>query len=325
MAFSITTPIYYVNSDPHLGHAYTTTAGDVLARHHRARGEDVFFLTGTDEHGGNVARAAAAAGMEPKEFCDQVSARFRAMGEAMRSSHDFFIRTTDPEHERRVQDFVQVLKDRGRALRGDVRRALLQLLRGLLRRERPDPAGQLLPAAPDAPGRVGGGAQLVLPAHQVGAEAARAVRRRSRVRSAPGALQRGALADRRRPRGRLVQPGDGELGRAGAVGARPDDLRLGGRAAQLPHGARVRPRPRRHRRVLADVAAPDGQGHPAPARDHLAGDADGGGVRPAEGPVRARLLHQRRPEDEQDARERDRSVRGDRQAGRGRPAVLPAA
>jgi methionyl-tRNA synthetase len=118
MAHSVTTPIYYVNSDPHLGHAYTTVAGDVLARHHRQRGEEVFFLTGTDEHGGNVARAAEAAGMDPKAFCDQVSARFRALGEAMESSHDFFIRTTDPEHERRVQTFVQLLKDKGELYEG---------------------------------------------------------------------------------------------------------------------------------------------------------------------------------------------------------------
>jgi methionyl-tRNA synthetase len=111
MAFSVTTPIYYVNSDPHLGHAYTTVAGDVLARHHRQRGEDVFFLTGTDEHGGNVARAAEAAGLPPKEFCDQVSERFRRLTSAMEASNDFFIRTTDPEHERRVQAFVQHLYD----------------------------------------------------------------------------------------------------------------------------------------------------------------------------------------------------------------------
>ena len=118
MPFSVTTPIYYVNSDPHLGHAYTTVAGDVLARHHRQLGEDVFFLTGTDEHGGNVARAAEAAGMDPKAFCDRVSARFRALGEAMDASHDFFIRTTDPEHEQRVQAFVQLLKDKGELYEG---------------------------------------------------------------------------------------------------------------------------------------------------------------------------------------------------------------
>jgi len=118
MAFSVTTPIYYVNSDPHLGHAYTTVAGDALARHHRQRGEDVFFLTGTDEHGGNVARAAEAAGMPPKQFCDEVSERFRRLTTAMESSNDFFIRTTDPEHERRVQAFVQQLYDDGHLYEG---------------------------------------------------------------------------------------------------------------------------------------------------------------------------------------------------------------
>jgi methionyl-tRNA synthetase len=118
MAFSVTTPIYYVNSDPHLGHAYTTVAADVLARHHRQRGEEVFFLTGTDEHGGNVARAAEAAGLPPKEFCDQVSERFRRLTGAMEASNDFFIRTTDPEHELRVQAFVQHLHDTGHLYEG---------------------------------------------------------------------------------------------------------------------------------------------------------------------------------------------------------------
>jgi methionyl-tRNA synthetase len=118
MTFSVTTPIYYVNSDPHLGHAYTTVAGDVLARHHRQRGEDVFFLTGTDEHGGNIARAAEAAGLEPKAFCDLVSQRFRDLAARMESSHDYFIRTTEPEHERRVQEFVQRLHDAGELYEG---------------------------------------------------------------------------------------------------------------------------------------------------------------------------------------------------------------
>src|SRR3954451_4308413 len=99
MSFYVTTPIYYVNAAPHLGHAYTTIAADVLARHHRQLGEEVFFLTGTDEHGGNVARAAEAAGLSPKEFCDRVSARFRALAEALESTNDYFIRTTEPEHE----------------------------------------------------------------------------------------------------------------------------------------------------------------------------------------------------------------------------------
>jgi len=113
MPFSLTTPIYYVNSDPHLGHAYTTVAADVLARHHRQRGEDVFFLTGTDEHGAKVAQAAAQAGLSPKEFCDRVSARFRDLVERLEASNDFFIRTTDREHERRVQDFMVRLRESG--------------------------------------------------------------------------------------------------------------------------------------------------------------------------------------------------------------------
>ena len=113
MPFSVTTPIYYVNSDPHLGHAYTTVAADVLARHHRRMGEEVFFLTGTDEHGAKVARAAAEAGLSPKEFCDRVSARFRDLVARLNAEADFFIRTTDPEHERRVQDFLVRLRDAG--------------------------------------------------------------------------------------------------------------------------------------------------------------------------------------------------------------------
>ena len=113
MPFSLTTPIYYVNSDPHLGHAYTTVAADALARHHRPSGEDDFCRTGTDEHGATVAQAAAAAGMSPKEFCDRVSARFRDLVHRLEASNDFFIRTTDPEHERRVQDFMVRLRDAG--------------------------------------------------------------------------------------------------------------------------------------------------------------------------------------------------------------------
>jgi methionyl-tRNA synthetase len=113
MPFSLTTPIYYVNSDPHLGHAYTTVAADALARHHRQRGEDVFFLTGTDEHGAKVAQAAAEAGLSPKEFCDRVSARFRDLVHRLEASNDFFIRTTDREHEKRVQEFMLRLREAG--------------------------------------------------------------------------------------------------------------------------------------------------------------------------------------------------------------------
>ncbi len=113
MSFYVTTPIYYVNAAPHLGHAYTTIAADVLARHHRQRGEDVFFLTGTDEHGEPVADAAHALGVEPQELADRNSERFRALAPKIAASNDFFIRTTDPEHMQVVQDVLSRVRENG--------------------------------------------------------------------------------------------------------------------------------------------------------------------------------------------------------------------
>ena len=111
--FSITTPIYYVNADPHLGHAYTTIAADIVARHHRRLGDDVFFLTGTDEHGNKVAQAAQERGLTPREHVDRLAPRFREMTAQVGASNDFFIRTTDPEHEAYVQRFVERLRVAG--------------------------------------------------------------------------------------------------------------------------------------------------------------------------------------------------------------------
>jgi methionyl-tRNA synthetase len=118
MSFYITTPIYYVNAQPHLGHAYTTIATDVLARHMRQRGEDVFFLTGTDEHGEPVADAAAAEGIEPRELADRNAERFRALMPVLNASNDFFIRTSDPEHELKVQEVLQRVHDNGHVYKG---------------------------------------------------------------------------------------------------------------------------------------------------------------------------------------------------------------
>ncbi|HEX5308725.1 MAG TPA: methionine--tRNA ligase [Solirubrobacteraceae bacterium] len=118
MSFYTTTPIYYVNAAPHLGHAYTTIAADVLARHHRQRGEQVFFLTGTDEHGEPVADAAHALGIDPQELADRNSERFRALAPRIGASNDFFIRTTDPEHMRVVQEILTRVKDNGHVYMG---------------------------------------------------------------------------------------------------------------------------------------------------------------------------------------------------------------
>src|SRR5271156_5709012 len=107
MSFYVTTPIYYVNAAPHLGHAYTTIAADAMARHHRQRGEDVFFLTGTDEHGEPVADAARALGLEPKELADRNAERFKALMPQLNVSNDFFIRTSDKPHIAKVQEVLQ--------------------------------------------------------------------------------------------------------------------------------------------------------------------------------------------------------------------------
>jgi methionyl-tRNA synthetase len=113
MSFYVTTPIYYVNAAPHLGHAYTTIAADVLARHYRQRGEAVFFLTGTDEHGEPVADAAHALGLEPQELADRNAERFRALAPQLGASNDFFIRTTDPQHMAKVQEILMRVRENG--------------------------------------------------------------------------------------------------------------------------------------------------------------------------------------------------------------------
>jgi methionyl-tRNA synthetase len=110
--FYLTTPIYYVNARPHIGHAYSTIAADVIARRHRLLGDDTFFLTGTDEHGQKVERSAAAAGIPPLQFADQVSATFRALWDRMGITYDDYIRTTEPRHTQAVQKLFQLLLDR---------------------------------------------------------------------------------------------------------------------------------------------------------------------------------------------------------------------
>jgi methionyl-tRNA synthetase len=118
MTFYVTTPIYYVNAAPHLGHAYTTIGADILARHMRQRGEEVFFLTGTDEHGEPVALAAEREGVTPQELADRNAERFKAMVAALGASNDFFIRTSDPQHVAKVQEILSRVNDNGYVYRG---------------------------------------------------------------------------------------------------------------------------------------------------------------------------------------------------------------
>ncbi len=113
MGFYVTTPIYYVNAAPHLGHAYSTIAADIVARHMRQRGEEVFFQTGTDEHGEPTARAAEELGVTPKELADKNAPRFKALMPKINASEDFFIRTTDAEHVEAVQEVITRVKENG--------------------------------------------------------------------------------------------------------------------------------------------------------------------------------------------------------------------
>jgi methionyl-tRNA synthetase len=113
MRFYLTTPIYYVNSTPHIGHAYTTLAADILVRHHKQRGEDTFFLTGTDEHASKVYRVAEEQGLDAKVYVDQIAEKWREVPELIGADIDFFIRTTDEGHKRFVQEFVQRIYDNG--------------------------------------------------------------------------------------------------------------------------------------------------------------------------------------------------------------------
>lgn len=118
-AYYVSTPIYYVNDAPHLGHAYATVAGDVLTRWHRQRGERVWYLTGTDEHGQKIMRTAEANGVSPQEWADKlVDEAWKPLWEHLNISNDDFIRTTEKRHTDRVQEFVQDLHDKGEIYKG---------------------------------------------------------------------------------------------------------------------------------------------------------------------------------------------------------------
>jgi methionyl-tRNA synthetase len=109
----ITTPIYYVNDVPHIGHAYTTIIADTMARYSRLLGHDVFFLTGTDEHGQKIELAAKKDKKSPKEHVDQISAKFKNLWDDFGISYDRFIRTTEPSHKKGVQKAFKTMLDKG--------------------------------------------------------------------------------------------------------------------------------------------------------------------------------------------------------------------
>ncbi len=119
MKFYITTPIYYVNALPHIGHSYTTVAADCLARYRRMKGDETFFLTGTDEHGDKIARAAEKQGISPETFADQMAAHYQQMWNKLNISYDRFIRTTESAHKKAVQAVFSKLLEKGDIYQGE--------------------------------------------------------------------------------------------------------------------------------------------------------------------------------------------------------------
>ena len=277
--FYATTPIYYVNDEPHIGHAYSTIVGDALTRWHRLLGDDVKFLTGTDEHGQKIQQAAAAAGLAPQEFADGIAPRFAAAWRGLDIANDDFIRTTEPRHYAAVTELLQRCYDAG-----DIE---LDYYRGkyCVRCEAYYTDDELLPRRPvpdpqDAGRRVRGG-ELLLPPVPLRRPAAGVVRRPSRRDRARVPRQRGARHHPLRPARLLGEPHQHRVGRAAPVGPQARRLRVVRRAHQLHQRRRLRHRRGGVRALVAGRRAHHRQGHhPLPLR-LLAGDADVGRHRPA--------------------------------------------
>lgn len=117
--FYITTPIYYVNGDPHIGTAYTTIAADVMARYRKSMGDNVYFLTGTDEHGQKVEQAAKDRGLTPQEWVDSMEVRFREMWSLLDIEYTDYIRTTEDRHKKAVAKILKTVNEKGDIYKGD--------------------------------------------------------------------------------------------------------------------------------------------------------------------------------------------------------------
>ena len=320
MRFYLTTPIYYVNSTPHIGHAYTTIAADIVVRHHRQRGDETWFLTGVDEHADKVARVAAEQGLTPREYTDQIVVAWQELPRRVNATNDFFIRTSDEGHKRLRPGLPPA--DQGqrprRHLPGRLRRPLLRRLRGV--QDRGGARRRQVPR-PRHRARVDRGAQLVLPPLRLPGPAARALRRAARLRAAGLPLQRGAQLHRGRAARLLDQPRDADLGGADPVGSGAGRLRLGRRAHQLPERpAATRP---------ARTSSASGRRVHFLAKDILRFHCVywpalllAAGYEPPQAAVRARLPEHRPAEDLEVARERDRPARPDRRLRRRRGPVL---
>ena len=145
--FYLTTPIYYVNARPHLGHAYSTIVCDAIARRKRALGIDTWFLTGTDEHGQKIERSAKLAGRTPQEFAAAIAGEFRGLWDRLGLSYDDFIRTTEERHKRGVQHLFATLRDNGYIYKGSYTRPVLRVRRTLCGRASGNAAARIADAS----------------------------------------------------------------------------------------------------------------------------------------------------------------------------------
>ncbi len=287
----------------------------------RQRGEDVFFLTGTDEHGEPIETAAEREGISPQELADRNAEKFRQLMPIIDATNDFFIRTSDPRHKAKVAEIMQRVYDNGWVTQGRLRGLVLPALRRLQDRARARP-GQHLPDPRDhARARARG--ELVLPPLRLPGAARRPLRGAAGLRRPRLPPQRGGLVHQAGPRGRLALAPEPEVGDAAAVGSRAADVRVVRRAAQLRHRAHLRSRGRGpDRPLLAGEPARDGEGHPQVPRRDLAGAAVGRGPRAAAADGDPRLPADGREEDVEVAGQRARPVRGDRSLRRRRAALL---
>ena len=329
----LTTPIYYVNDIPHVGHAYTTIAADALTRARRLAGHDAFMLTGTDEHGQNIERIARERGISEQQHCDEIAAKFKELWARYDIRYDRFIRTTDEIHTRGVLKLWREAAGGedagrpGRRLQRHLRRLVLPALRGLQGRGRAAPARQHLPR-PRAPVRVDRGAEPLLPALGLRELAPAADRERHASDPARSAEERGAGRDPAGAQGLERQPRAREVGDPDPRAARPRPLCMGGRALELHHGTRIRRRRPGLPPLLGGerrAAAPHRQGHHPLPLPLLAGDPVRGGRAGADPRVRAGLHHPRRPQALEDDGQRDRPGGARRAARARRRSLLPAA
>ncbi len=288
MSFYVTTPIYYVNAAPHLGHAYTTIAADVMARHHRQRGEPVFFLTGTDEHGEPVADAAHALGIAAAGARRPNAERFKALAPQLEASNDFFIRTTDPQHMVKVQEVLTRVRENGYVYEGTYEGWYCPRCADFKAENEIDEGNRCPIHHIELTREQEDNYFFKLSAFQERLEALYA--ERTDFVATAHALQRGALVHPLRPARRAAHAPQADLGRARAVGPRARLLRLVRRAAQLLQRALLRARAgRRGDRARCDLTQRFwpasyhliAQGHPALPRRLLAGAADGGRARAA--------------------------------------------